>query len=77
MTLISKNITKKPQEKYHLIANIDRTVPHTNKNWVLYHSRLLKVCAKSTDSRVLEAKTLKVAQKLINGILFQEHDYEE
>ncbi len=32
---------------------------------------------KSTDSRVLEAKTLKEAQKLMNGILFQEHDYEE
>ena len=79
-----KTKTKKPLEKYHLSALIDRTITYTNKKSgkintyaEAEHSRLLKGHDKLTDSRIIEASSLEEAQNIFKQQIEIDNTYEE
>ena len=85
MMIKSKNKTKKPLEKFHLTAILDRIMHYHDKKTgnIKYsykekdHSKPFRGQDKLTDSRVIEATSLEEAQKLFYNTLKVEQEYEE
>jgi len=85
MMMIRHKKTKKTLEKFHLTAIIDRIIHYSDKKTgnIKYsykekeHSKPFRGQDNLTDSRVIEATSLKEAQELFYNILKQEQEYEE
>ena len=84
MTISSHKKTKEPLKKFHLTANLKRSITYTHKTTGKVHnykeedhSRQLKGHDMLTDSRVIEAKNLEEAQKIFMDEVMFEQSYEE
>jgi hypothetical protein len=85
MMMIRHKKTKKPLEKFHLTAIIDRSIHYPDKKTgdVKFsykekdHSHLLQGHDKLTDSRVIEATSLKEAQQIFHHEILLDMEYVE
>ena len=84
MMMIRHKKTKKPLEKFHLTAIIDRSINYPDKKTgnVKYtykekhHERQLQGHDKLTDSRVIEATSKEAAQKIFYDQIKLDIEYE-